>query len=51
MTTSIHQSRGEVYVELYLQSLIGIHGVVLSYVADVFMAWYLVKYRDNFNLP
>jgi hypothetical protein len=31
-------------VELYLHSPIRLHGVVLSYVQDVFMPWCLVKY-------
>jgi hypothetical protein len=33
----------------YTSTALCLHGVVLSYVKDVFMAWYLVKHRDNFT--
>jgi len=36
-------------VDLYLHSSIHLHGMVLSLVQDVFMAWYLIKERDKFT--
>jgi len=35
-------------MELYHRSPIRVHGVIFNQAQAHFMAWYLIKYRDNF---
>jgi hypothetical protein len=37
-------------MKLYIHLPIHLRGAVLRLTQDVFMAWYLVKHRDNFTL-